>query len=55
MSSAVTMSAGVASPLSRRVSEIFGVGLFAASLAWLIALVSYEPNDAAWCFATGSN
>ncbi|MFN7978044.1 MAG: DNA translocase FtsK 4TM domain-containing protein [Vicinamibacterales bacterium] len=49
------MSAGLASPLSRRVSEIVGVALFAASLIWLIALVSYDPNDAAWFFATGAN
>ncbi len=49
------MPAGFASPVSRRVSEIVGVALFALSLIWLIALASYDPNDAAWFFATGSN
>lgn len=53
--STVTMSAGFGSSLSRRVSEVVGVALFAASLIWLIALVSYDPNDAAWFFATGAN
>jgi S-DNA-T family DNA segregation ATPase FtsK/SpoIIIE len=51
----VAMPAGFASPVSRRVSEIVGVALFALSLIWLIALASYDPNDAAWFFATGSN
>jgi S-DNA-T family DNA segregation ATPase FtsK/SpoIIIE len=32
-----------------------GVALFAAALIWLIALVSYEPNDAVWFFSTGSH
>ncbi|MGD9902281.1 MAG: DNA translocase FtsK [Vicinamibacterales bacterium] len=41
--------------MSRRVSEVVGVALFAWSLIWLIALASYDPNDAAWFFATGSN
>ncbi len=54
-SSSVTLSAGFDSPVSRRVSEVVGVALFAASLIWLIALVSYDPNDAAWFFATGAN
>jgi S-DNA-T family DNA segregation ATPase FtsK/SpoIIIE len=49
------MPAGFASPVSRRVSEIVGVALFALSLIWLIALASYDPNDTAWFFATGSN
>jgi S-DNA-T family DNA segregation ATPase FtsK/SpoIIIE len=49
------MPAGLASPLSRRVSEIVGVALFALSLIWFIALASYDPNDAAWFFATGAN
>ncbi len=53
--SSVVLSSGFASPVSRRVSEIVGVGLFAASLIWLIALASYDPNDAAWFFATGAN
>jgi hypothetical protein len=51
----VAMPSGFASPVSRRVSEIVGVALFALSLIWLIALASYDPNDAAWFFATGSN
>ena len=51
----VAMPAGFASPVSRRVSEIVGVALFALSLIWLIALASYDPNDTAWFFATGSN
>jgi S-DNA-T family DNA segregation ATPase FtsK/SpoIIIE len=49
------MPAGFASPVSRRLSEIVGVALFALSLIWLIALASYDPNDAAWFFATGTN
>jgi len=51
----VVLSQGFASPVSRRVSEIVGVALFALSLIWLIALASYDPNDAAWFFATGTN
>ncbi len=51
----MVLSQGFASPVSRRVSEIAGVGLFALSLIWLIALASYDPNDAAWFFATGTN
>ena len=51
----VAMPAGFASPVSRRLSEIVGVALFALSLIWLIALASYDPNDAAWFFAIGSN
>jgi len=53
--SPVALSAGFASPLSRKVSEFAGVGLFALSLIWLIALASYDANDPAWFFATGSN
>jgi S-DNA-T family DNA segregation ATPase FtsK/SpoIIIE len=41
--------------LSRRVSEFIGVGLFAAALFWLIALVSYTSSDPAWFFNTGSD
>jgi DNA segregation ATPase FtsK/SpoIIIE, S-DNA-T family len=51
----VAIPAGFASPLSRRLSEVVGVALFAASLIWLIALASYDPNDTAWFFAAGSN
>jgi S-DNA-T family DNA segregation ATPase FtsK/SpoIIIE len=35
---------------SRRVSEFAGVALFALSLAWLIALVTFSPSDPAWFF-----
>jgi S-DNA-T family DNA segregation ATPase FtsK/SpoIIIE len=38
------------SAVSRRVSEVTGVALFAASLLWLVALVSYSPADPAWFF-----
>ena len=41
--------------LSRRVSEVVGVALFAAALIWLIALASYDPNDPVWFFSTGTN
>ncbi|MEP7118797.1 MAG: DNA translocase FtsK 4TM domain-containing protein, partial [Acidobacteriota bacterium] len=51
----MALSTGFSSPLSRRVSEVVGVGLFALSLIWLIALASYDANDPAWFFATGSN
>ena len=40
--------------LSRRVSEFFGVVLFAAALIWLIALATYEPTDPVWFFSAGS-
>jgi S-DNA-T family DNA segregation ATPase FtsK/SpoIIIE len=43
------------SALSRRVSEVVGVALFAAALIWLIALATYDPNDPAWFFSTGTN
>jgi S-DNA-T family DNA segregation ATPase FtsK/SpoIIIE len=42
------------SALSRRLSEFVGVALFAAALIWLIALVTYDPADAAWFFNAGS-
>jgi S-DNA-T family DNA segregation ATPase FtsK/SpoIIIE len=38
------------SALSRRVSEVTGVALFAATLLWLISLVSYSSTDPAWFF-----
>ncbi|MEW6321447.1 MAG: DNA translocase FtsK 4TM domain-containing protein [Acidobacteriota bacterium] len=47
--------AGQGSTLSRRVSEVVGVALFAAALIWLIALASYDPNDPAWFFSTGTH
>jgi S-DNA-T family DNA segregation ATPase FtsK/SpoIIIE len=40
--------------LSRRVSEVVGVALFATALIWLIALASYEPRDAVWFFSTAA-
>jgi S-DNA-T family DNA segregation ATPase FtsK/SpoIIIE len=43
------------SALSRRVSEVVGVALFAAALIWLIALATYDANDPAWFFSTGAN
>ncbi len=43
------------SALSRRVSELIGVGLFFVALIWLIALVTYEPTDPVWLFTTGSD
>jgi S-DNA-T family DNA segregation ATPase FtsK/SpoIIIE len=42
----------VRSTLSRRLSEVVGVALFAAALIWLIALASYEPGDPVWFFST---
>jgi S-DNA-T family DNA segregation ATPase FtsK/SpoIIIE len=47
--------AGGRSTLSRRLSEVVGVALFATALIWLIALASYEPNDPVWFFSTGRN
>ena len=41
------------STLSRRVSEVIGVALFAVALIWLISLVTYEPTDPVWFFTTG--
>ncbi len=41
------------SALSRRVSEVVGVALFVATLIWLIALATYDPNDPVWFFSTG--
>jgi S-DNA-T family DNA segregation ATPase FtsK/SpoIIIE len=46
--------AAVRSALSRRVSEVVGVALFASALIWLIALASYEPTDPVWFFSTGA-
>ena len=42
------------STLSRRLSEFVGVLLFALALMWLIALATYNPDDPAWFFNTGS-
>jgi S-DNA-T family DNA segregation ATPase FtsK/SpoIIIE len=43
------------SALSRRVSEVLGVALFAVALIWLIALATYDPNDPVWFFSTGTH
>jgi S-DNA-T family DNA segregation ATPase FtsK/SpoIIIE len=40
------------STFSRRISEFVGVALFALTLIWLIALVTYEPSDPVWFFTT---
>ena len=42
------------STISRRVSEFFGVALFASALIWMIALATYEPTDPVWFFSAGS-
>jgi S-DNA-T family DNA segregation ATPase FtsK/SpoIIIE len=36
------------------VSEVVGVGLFAVSLIWLVALASYDAGDPVWFFSTGA-
>ncbi len=43
------------SALSRRVSEVVGVALFAVALIWLVALATYDPNDPVWFFSTGTH
>ena len=43
------------STVSRRVSEIIGVALFAAALIWVVALATYMPSDPVWFFSTGLN
>src|SRR5688572_23640499 len=42
------------STLSRRLSEFFGVALFAGALLCLIALATYEPTDPVWFFSSES-
>jgi S-DNA-T family DNA segregation ATPase FtsK/SpoIIIE len=42
------------STLSRRLSEVVGVALFALALLWLISLVTYEPSDPVWFFTSGA-
>jgi S-DNA-T family DNA segregation ATPase FtsK/SpoIIIE len=39
--------------MSRRVSEVLGVVLFATALLWFVALASYSPADPAWFFYAG--
>jgi DNA segregation ATPase FtsK/SpoIIIE, S-DNA-T family len=46
---------GSGSQVSRRVSEIVGVALFAAALIWIVSLASYESSDPVWFFSTGSH
>ena len=41
--------------ISRRVSEFFGVVLFAAALIWLLSLATYEPTDPVWFFSAGAS
>ena len=41
--------------VSRRVSEFVGVVLFALALVWLIALATFDPQDAVWFFNSGGN
>jgi DNA segregation ATPase FtsK/SpoIIIE, S-DNA-T family len=43
------------STVSRRLTELVGVALFAAALIWIIALASYEPRDPVWFFSTGQH
>jgi len=47
--------APTSSALSRRVSEVVGVALFAVALIWLIALATYDPSDPVWFFSTGTH
>ncbi len=42
------------STLSRRASEFLGVGLFAAALLWIVALVTWDPSDPVWFFSSGT-
>jgi len=43
------------SALSRRLSEVVGVALFATALIWLVALATYDTNDPVWFFSTGTH
>ena len=49
------MAASGSSALSRRLSEVVGVALFAAALIWLISLASYDASDPVWFFSTGTH
>ena len=42
------------SALSRRMSEVLGVVLFASAVLWVISLAGYDPRDPAWFFHTGT-
>jgi DNA segregation ATPase FtsK/SpoIIIE, S-DNA-T family len=46
------LAQGHSTALSRRLSEVTGVLLFAAGLFWLIALATYTPNDPVWFLST---
>ncbi len=46
------MAQGHSTALSRRLSEVTGVLLFAAGLFWLIALATYTPDDPVWFLST---
>jgi DNA segregation ATPase FtsK/SpoIIIE, S-DNA-T family len=41
------------SAVSRRLSEVVGVVLFALALIWLVSLASYSASDPVWFFNTG--
>jgi len=43
------------SALSRRLSEVVGVALFATALIWLVALATYDTNDPVWFFSTSTH
>ena len=43
----------VATTLSRRASEIFGVAFFASALVWFVSLATYNAADAVWFFYPG--
>lgn len=49
------MASASGSTLSRRLSEVVGVALFAGALIWLIALATYDPSDPVWFFSTGTH
>jgi S-DNA-T family DNA segregation ATPase FtsK/SpoIIIE len=42
------------SATSRRISEFTGVAIFAGSLLWLVALVTYSASDPSWFFNNAS-
>jgi S-DNA-T family DNA segregation ATPase FtsK/SpoIIIE len=44
-----------ASAISRRLSELIGVILFALALLWIVALASYSTSDPVWFFNTGAD
>jgi DNA segregation ATPase FtsK/SpoIIIE, S-DNA-T family len=44
---------GQSAALSRRLSELLGVGAFAAAVLWFVALATHDPNDPVWFFRAG--